>query len=93
MERLLECALHYSNFIVPILALWAIACLYTVRSGQQCRTSQVVFFTTLLAISGLTVRTVMADDCCWLIHTASLGVMVVSGVMRRPGEQDMLMGM
>ena len=93
MERLIDCLVFCSGFTVPLLALWAIACLYTLRSGIQCYASQIIYFATLLMISGLTVRTVMADDGCWLAHTASLGVMVVFGVMRRPGESDFLVGM
>lgn len=93
MERLTECIVFCSGFIVPILALWAVACLYTRRSGIQCYASQIIYFATLLMISGLTIRTVMVDDCCWLVHMGSLGVMIVSGVMRRPSESDFLVSL
>ncbi len=87
MERLVETVVHCSALVVPLLAIWAIACLYCSRSGCGCHATQIVFFATLLMIAGFTVRTVLVDDGCWLIHTASLGVMIVFGTMRRPGPQ------
>ena len=90
MEQLIESVASYSALAVPMLAMWAIACLYTARTGCQCTLTQIAYFVALLAISGLTVRTVLVDDGCWLIHTASLGVMIVSGVMRRPAEREVL---
>ena len=91
MERLIETVVLCSGLLVPLMAVWAIACLYCARNGGQCYATQIVYFSTLLTIAGLTVRTVMADDCCWLIHTASLGVMIVVGVMRRPSEANVLL--
>ncbi len=84
MERVIECIVDYAGFIVPLLALWAITGLYSQRAGCQCIGSQMLFFCVMLMISGMTVRTVIADHGCWLVHTASLGVMIVAGVMRRP---------
>jgi hypothetical protein len=84
MERVIEGVVDYAGFIVPLLALWAIAALYSLRTGCQCIATQLLFFSVMLLISGITVRTVMSDDGCWLVHTASLGMMVVAGVMRRP---------
>lgn len=84
MERAIDCIVDYAGFIVPLLALWAITGLYSLRAGCQCVASQLLFFFVMLVISGMTVRTVVVDDGCWLIHTASLGTMIVAGVMRRP---------
>lgn len=84
MERVIECIVSYAGFIVPLLALWAIAGLYSLRAGCQCVATQLLFFSVMLLIAGITIRTVLANDGCWLVHTASLGVMVVAGVMRRP---------
>ena len=88
MERLIESAAFCSVLVVPLLAMWAIAGLYIMRSGCQCMLTQIIYFMALLAIAGLTVRTVMANDGCWLIHTSTLGVMIVFGVMRRPAESE-----
>ncbi len=87
MERLIDCVTYCSALLVPLLAVWAITCLYVLRSGYSCHVTQVVYFAALLLIAGITIRTVIADDGCWLIHTTSLGIMIVAGVMRRPAEE------
>ena len=84
MEQFIESIASSAGILVPLLALWAIIGLYTQRSGGQCVATQVLYLSVMLFIAGITIRTVMVDDGCWLVHTASLGVLVVSGVMRRP---------
>ncbi len=84
MEQFIESIASSSGVLVPLLALWAIVGLYTQRSGCECVATQVLYLSVMLFIAGITIRTVMVDDGCWLVHTASLGVLVVSGVMRRP---------
>ncbi|MEZ6135913.1 MAG: hypothetical protein R3C53_13480 [Pirellulaceae bacterium] len=89
MQPFIEYFVLAAVLVVPLLALWAIAGLYSTRAGSPCHVTQVFYLATLLMIAGLTVRTVMANDSCWLIHTASLGIMIVFGVMRRPlGDAD-----
>ena len=88
MEPLIATVILYSGLIAPLLAIWGIACLYTQRSGEQCRTTHLIYFATLLVISGLMLRTVAADDSLWLVHASSLGAMIVCGTMRRPGESS-----
>jgi hypothetical protein len=84
LERLIDGIADWAGVLVPLLAVWAIVGLYTQRTGNQCVATHVLYLAVMLFISGVTVRTVMIDDGCWLVHTASLGVMIVSGVMRRP---------
>ncbi len=84
MEQFIESIASWAGILVPLLAVWAIVGLYTQRSGCQCVATQVFYLSVMVFIAGVTVRTVMVDDGCWLVHTASLGVLVVSGVMRRP---------
>jgi hypothetical protein len=89
MERVIECIASLPALIVPMLALWAIVGLYSQRTGCQCSATQVLYFSVLIVVSGFTVRTVLTDDGFWLAHTASLGSLIVAGVMRRP-EEDMV---
>lgn len=89
MERLIESAALCSSLAVPLLALWSVACLYTLGVGRHAVATQLIFFLVLLAVAGLTIRTVMANDGCWLIHTSTLGVMIVSGVMRKPSDSEL----
>lgn len=84
MEQFIESIASSSGILVPLLAVWAIVGLYTQRSGCQCIATQVLYLSVMLFIAGITIRTVLVDDGCWLVHTASLGALVVSGVMRRP---------
>lgn len=88
MEHLISGIVLGSGFVAPLLALWATVCLYTVRDGCRCTVTQIVFFATMIVIAGLTVRTVVVDDCSWLSHSASLGGMIVFGVMRKPAEDE-----
>lgn len=89
MERLIETAAMCSALAVPLLAMWAITCLYTTRAAHLAWATQLIYFVVLLAVAGLTVRTMMANDGCWLIHTSTLGVMIVSGVMRKPSDSEL----
>jgi hypothetical protein len=43
--------------------------------------SERVFFAMLLLLSGITLRTVVANDQAWLLHTTSLGIMIVGAVI------------
>jgi hypothetical protein len=84
MERLLDCVASFPVMVVPALALWAIIGLYSMKSGSHCSVTEMLYFCVLLFVSGFTVRTILVDDGCWLAHSASLGALVVAGVLRRP---------
>ncbi len=86
MERIVEAIDFGAGWLVPVLTLWAIGCLYSLRSGCRCRATEWAYYAALLLVSGVTLRTVMADDNCWLVHTASLCTLIIAGVMRRPAE-------
>lgn len=84
MEPVIDTIVHFSSFMVPALALWAIAALYMQRSDVECALTQLFYFGTLLLISFVTLRTITSNDGCWLVHTATLGITIVAGAMRRP---------
>lgn len=84
LEQFIEGIASCAGILVPLLAVWAIVSLYTQPTGCQCLATQVLYLSVIVFVAGVTVRTVMVDDGCWLVHTASLGVLVVFGVMRRP---------
>ena len=87
MEQFIQSIASWASILVPLLAAWAIIGLYTQRHGCQCIATQALYLSVMLFIAGITLRTVMIDDGCWLIHMASLGVLAVAGVMRRPESQ------
>jgi hypothetical protein len=84
MEPVISSIVNFSALIVPVIALWAIAALYMQRDDVECALTQLLYFGTLLLIAFVTLRTMSTNDGCWLIHTATLGVTIVAGVMRRP---------
>ena len=89
MEQLLLSVAECSLWLVPVIAMWGVACLYWGRFGGYGAIPQVVYFTCLLGIAGLTLRTMLDNDGCWLIHTASLGMMIVLGSMLRPHMEEL----
>ncbi len=84
MEPVIITVVNCSALIVPALALWAIAALFSQRAEEECYATQVLYFGTLLMVSVVTLRTVSINDACWLMHTATLGVLIVAGALRRP---------
>ncbi len=84
MEPMIDAVVFLSSLLVPMLAIWAVAALYTQGAENNCYATEILYFGTLLLVSFVTLRTVATNDCCWLIHTATLGIMIVAGVMRRP---------
>ncbi len=84
MEPVINAVVCCSSFMVPVMALWAIVALYLQRDDCECTTTQLLYFGTLMLIAFITVRTMATNDSCWLIHTATLGITVVAGAMRRP---------
>ena len=90
MQAFIEVVDFYSGALVPMLAVWAMGCLFMHRGGHGGYATHTCYFTVMLLVAGLTVRTMLANDACWLIHTSSLGVMIVAGVMRRPSDATSL---
>jgi hypothetical protein len=67
--------------LVPALAIWAVLGAHSRRYADYRTLCDCLYFALMLIIAGLTLRTMSANDPCWLIHTASLGAMVVGGVV------------
>ena len=84
MEPVINAIVGCSSFMVPVMAMWAIVTLYLQRDDCESTTTQLLYFGTLLLIAFITVRTMATNDPCWLIHTATLGITIVAGAMRRP---------
>ena len=51
--------------------------------------AQRAFFSTLLLVAGGTLRTVLVDDPSWLLHTLSLGVMVVGAICPSSSQRNL----
>ena len=79
----------WTALMVPALALWAVIGIHVYRSEGQSALVDALYFLVMVVIAALTWRTMSQNDSCWLIHTASLGTMIVGGVLpKRPVADD-----
>lgn len=70
----------FAPWIIPaiaIISLW-------IARGSDDKTFRVhaerLFFMALLVVAGATLRTLLVNDGCWLVHTASLAAMIVGAI-------------
>jgi len=67
-------------WIVPILAL---AGLWIARLCEDSRVRSIAeacYFGAMVVAAMFTLRTILADDNCWLLHTSSLGLMILGAI-------------
>lgn len=64
--------------VVALLGLWVARC----STDRQVRKiAERAFFALLIVVAGGTLRTIVAEDHCWLLHTTSFAVMVVGALV------------
>ena len=71
-------------WLVPFIAF---ASLWVARLGRDERIQrnvERVYFASMLIVAAITLRTILADDGCWILHTGSLGFMVLAAAMPKP---------
>jgi hypothetical protein len=71
---------NWFPWIVPILAVGS---LWVARLSEDptLRTiAERCFYTAMILAACVTLRTILADDGCWLLHTGSLCVMVIGAI-------------
>ncbi|WP_372721879.1 hypothetical protein [Novipirellula sp.] len=68
--------------ILPLLAL-AILCLSKVSHGDLARWSERQFYIALLVMTFVTMRTVALSGDAWLVHTGTLGIMIIGSLVVR----------
>ena len=70
----------WTPWAVPVLAL---AGLWMARLCEDARVrsaAEACYFGAMIVASLITLRTILADDHCWLLHTASLGIMILGAI-------------
>jgi hypothetical protein len=79
-------------WIVPIIALSG---LWIAKSSQDRRVQRIgerVFYAALFVVGGATLRTVLANEGCWLLHMASMSAMILGATFPQAdssqGEYD-----
>ncbi|MBX3423447.1 MAG: hypothetical protein KF752_17960 [Pirellulaceae bacterium] len=86
MEFVIDLIGSHSAFLAPALTAWAMLTLYVQPKTEIGFSASGFYFVVLLMVAVLTMRTTMVHDKLWLIHAASLGVLIVGGVLWRPSE-------
>ena len=81
MELAMQVFVDWTALMVPALALWAVIGIHVYRSEGLALLVDVFYFLVMVLIAALTWRTMSVNDSCWLIHTASLGTMIIGGVL------------
>jgi hypothetical protein len=71
------------NFVwlVPILAVGGLWLARSAMSDLERVWAERTYFAFLLIVACGTLRTILVDDPGWLLHTASLGLMIVGGIL------------
>jgi hypothetical protein len=67
-------------WVIPLLA---VASLWLARVSEDPRFQRIAeraYFAALMIVAWGTMRTVLSNDSCWFVHTASMGAMVVGGI-------------
>lgn len=72
---------HCFPWIVPGLALAGLWFARSTRDQALKTLAERVFFAALLIIGAATLRTVLANEGCWLLHMGSIGVMVLGATI------------
>jgi hypothetical protein len=72
-----------SSFFPMAVPLVAIVTLWLARSSENShwqKFAETTYIAALLVVAWGTLRTILCNDSCWLMHTGSMGVMVVGGI-------------
>ncbi len=64
-------------WIVPFIAISGLWIAKSSENLQLQRTAERIFFAAMLLVAWVALRTVVANEGCWLIHMASIGAMVL----------------
>ena len=70
----------WTPWVVPILAILG---LWIARLCEEARVRSVAeacYFGAMIVAAMITLRTILADDNCWLLHTSSLGLMILGAI-------------
>lgn len=84
----MQVCVGWTTLMVPALAMWAVIGINVFRAEAQRPLVDSLYFLVMIFIGVLTWRTMSINDACWLIHTASLGTMIVFGVLPRRDPMD-----
>ena len=64
-------------WVVPGIAIVGLWVAKSSVNNQVQKTSERIYFAAMLIVAWAALRTVMANEGCWLMHMSSIGVMVL----------------
>ena len=64
-------------WVVPCIAITGLWFAKSSENMHVHRTAERIFYAAMLLVAWVALRTVLANEGCWLIHMASIGVMVL----------------
>jgi hypothetical protein len=67
-------------WIVPLIAIVSLWLARASNDSYFRRIAEPAFFGALLIVSWGTLRTIIANEGCWIVHTSSMAVMVVGAI-------------
>jgi L-asparagine transporter-like permease len=67
-------------WIVPILSLIGLWIARLCDDERVRSFAEYAYYCAMILAAVITLRTIIADDHCWLLHTASFGMMVLGAV-------------
>lgn len=84
----IEQTADFFAWVVPISAILGLWFARLTEDAVLRCFAQRLYFALLLLVSGATLRTILCDDSCWLLHTFSLGAMTVGAILPAIFEVD-----
>lgn len=67
-------------WIVPVLSLLSLWIARLCDDSRVKANAERIFFVMMVVVAMATLRTMLANEPCWLLHTGSLGIMVLGAV-------------
>ncbi|MFO0011342.1 MAG: hypothetical protein ACK553_01235 [Planctomycetota bacterium] len=67
-------------WLVPILSLLSLWIARLCDDSRVQSNAERIYFIMMVIVAMATLRTMLADEPCWLLHTGSLGAMVVGAI-------------
>ena len=84
----------WTPWVVPILAILGLWIARLCEDSRVRGAAEACYFGAMVVAAMITLRTILADDHCWLLHTSSLGLMILGAIfplhMLESSAQDSL---
>ena len=88
--------LFWTPWMVPTLAILGLWIARLCEDSRVKSAAECCYFGAMVVAAMITLRTILADDGCWLLHTTSFGLMVVGAIFphhtNEPSTNDGLGG-